>query len=141
LDRCTWLLRYTLRLMLADVHSSVVASIIKIVVSFEISSGGLAANVDEDCEFSCLLNTCILMSLLTLLRVTVSTILYWCMIETGLANIASNLPLFRGLLKDTSLNCIIISIVRSSISLSSRQGSPDKDSKVEEHDDKSPQSV
>lgn len=126
--------------MFADVHSSVVASIIKIVVSFEISSGGLAANVDEDCEFSCLRSTCILMSLLTLLRVTVSTILYWCMIETGLANIASNLPLFRGLLKDTSLNCII-SIVRSSISLSSRQSSSDKDSRVDEHDDKSRQSV
>lgn len=35
-----------------DIYSSVVASIIKIVVSFEISSGGLAANVDEDCEFT-----------------------------------------------------------------------------------------
>lgn len=46
------------------------------------------------------------------------------MIETGLANIASNLPLFRGLVKDTTWDGII-SIIRSSISLSSRQGSPE----------------
>lgn len=43
------------------------------------------------------------------------------MIEAGLANIASNLPLFRGLLKDTLFS--VISIVRSSISLMSRRNS------------------
>ncbi|EED13067.1 conserved hypothetical protein [Talaromyces stipitatus ATCC 10500] len=92
---------------------SVIASIIKIVVGLEIAGGGLSADVDED--------------------LTVSTILYWCMIEAGLANLASNLPLFRGLFKDTSLNGFF-SIVRSSISLSSLRQSSNRDSKTEEQD-------
>ncbi|QKX62288.1 uncharacterized protein TRUGW13939_09447 [Talaromyces rugulosus] len=77
---------------------SVIASIIKIIISFQISGGGYRANVDPN--------------------LTVGTILYWCMIEAGLANIASNLPLFRGLFDNISLATIIRS-VRSTISLDS----------------------
>jgi hypothetical protein len=100
--------------------SSVIASIIKIIISFQISGGGYRANVDPDCT-SQVFYVC--PSLLThILLVTVGTILYWCMIEAGLANVASNLPLFRGLFDNISLSNIIRS-VRSTISLESMTSS------------------
>lgn len=49
-------LRFAIRPIYTEDHSSVVASIIKIIISFEIAGGGLAANVDEDCEFFLLLS-------------------------------------------------------------------------------------
>ncbi|MCJ1265865.1 hypothetical protein MMC22_005746 [Lobaria immixta] len=84
--------------ILATGAVSIVASIIKVIISFEIINGGPNINVDPE--------------------LTASTILYWSMIEGGLAVVAACLPTLRVLVSKMSLSSIIRS-VRSALSLGS----------------------
>lgn len=84
--------------ILATGAVSVVASIIKVVVSYEITNAGFNTKVDPD--------------------LTVSTILYWSMIEAGLAIIAACLPTLQYLVRKVTLDKVIRS-VRSTLSLHS----------------------
>ncbi|MCJ1462679.1 hypothetical protein MMC07_001282 [Pseudocyphellaria aurata] len=76
---------------------SIVASIVKVIISFEINNA-TSSTVDPD--------------------LAVSTILYWAMIEAGLAVIAACLPTLRFLVGKVSVSSILQS-VRSALSLGS----------------------
>jgi len=80
--------------------SSIAASIVKVIVSYEIANAGFNTNVDPD--------------------LTVSTILYWSMIEGGLAIIAACLPTLRFLVGKLSLDSIVNS-VRNVLTLESKR--------------------
>ncbi|KAL8799797.1 MAG: hypothetical protein Q9182_005629 [Xanthomendoza sp. 2 TL-2023] len=84
--------------ILATGAVSVVAAIVKVIISFEITKAGLNSNVDPN--------------------LTISTILYWAMIEGGIAIIAACLPTLQCLVRKTSFNGIISS-VRSAFSFHS----------------------
>ena len=85
------------------------------IVSFEITNAGLNTNVDPD-RLSSPFGE--LWTLTDFSQVTVSTILYWSMIEAGLAVIAACLPTLQFLIRKVSLDGMISS-VRSALSLQS----------------------
>ena len=94
--------------------SSIIASVIKVVVSFEITNAGINTMFDPDCSL-------LLQYLFTTAdcsQVTVSTILYWSMIEAGLGIIAACLPTLHFLVRKTSIASIVNSM-RSAFSLPS----------------------
>ena len=94
--------------------SSIIASVIKVVVSFEITNAGINTMFDPDC----LLLLQYLSTTADCPQVTVSTILYWSMIEAGLGIIAACLPTLHFLVRKTSIASIVNS-VRSAFSLPS----------------------
>ena len=100
--------------MLTKSFSSIIAAIIKVVVSFEITNAGLNSNVDPDRLFPYFL----IMSSAYYILVTVSTILYWSMIEAGLAIIAVCLPTLQFLARKASIDSMLHSL-RSAFSLKS----------------------
>ncbi len=84
------------------------------VVSFEITNAGLNTNVDPDRLYLPLE----VVDPADCVQVTVSTILYWSMIEAGLAIIAACLPTLQFLIRKVSLDSVVSS-VRSALSLHS----------------------
>lgn len=90
--------------ILATGAVSIVASIIKVIISFEIENEDLSSNVDAD--------------------LTISTILYWSLIEGGLAIIAACLPTLRCLISKLSLSSIVHS-VRNALSIGSKHTQED----------------
>ncbi|MCJ1260610.1 hypothetical protein MMC22_000472 [Lobaria immixta] len=85
--------------ILATGAVSIVASIIKVIITFEIENENLSSNVDAD--------------------LTISTILYWSLIEGGLAIIAACLPTLRCVIRKISLSSIVHS-VRNALSVGSK---------------------
>ena len=90
--------------------SSVAASIIKVIINFEATSLGFNTNVDPHRKHFLFLKP---KSSTNHLPVTVSTILYWSLIETSLALIAACLPTFGSLVRNISLDRIVKSVSRA----------------------------
>lgn len=97
--------------------SSIVASIMKVIISFQITTASLFEEFDQD-----RLSLSFKYEKENLLtnphKVTNSTILYWSMIEAGLAVIAACLPTLGVLVGKFSLSSILYS-VRSALSIGS----------------------
>ncbi|KAL8813417.1 MAG: hypothetical protein Q9223_000259 [Gallowayella weberi] len=102
--------------ILATGAVSVVAAIVKVIISFEITRGGLNTNVDPNQKHPQDTNPPY--------KVTISTILYWSMIEAGIAIIAACLPTLQCLLRKTTSFNGIISSVRNAFSLHSIHSQP-----------------
>lgn len=70
---------------------SLVAAIIRLMVQLEISNGGYAAHTDVDCKL-CLPDSWSHIVILIFLSVTLTILLYYSALESGLALIAACLP-------------------------------------------------